>query len=171
MPEQRPKQPVSGHSRAKPNWQLRSHNFLVLTIMVDNAQSISCLHTGLVALILIVQGQRSKDCTKLWWRTNRPATGKDDSVSCFKKWKSNIFVLIYFVQSEKPLCNNFFLFLQRYERDLPWDLLFMKPVWLSDPNRSDLEDPFIVLLLVLVMLGPTSRILSNYSLPMLRRPP
>ena len=45
-------------------------------------------------------------------------------------------------------------------------------VFLSDPYRSDLEDPFIVLVLVLVvMLGPTSRILSNYSLPMLRRPP
>ena len=43
-------------------------------------------------------------------------------------------------------------------------------VYLSDPYRSDLEDPFILLLLV-VMLGPTSRILSNYSLSMLRRPP
>ena len=45
--------------------------------------------------------------------------------------------------------------------------------FLSDPYRSDLEDPFmlLLLLLLLVMLGPTSRILSNYSLPMLRRPP
>ena len=41
--------------------------------------------------------------------------------------------------------------------------------FLSDPYWSDLEDPF--LLVLVVMLGPTNRILSNYSLPLLRRAP
>ena len=40
--------------------------------------------------------------------------------------------------------------------------------FLSDPyHRSDLEEAFSLLLLV--MIGPTSRMLSNYSLPMLHR--
>ena len=39
---------------------------------------------------------------------------------------------------------------------------------MSDPYRSDLEEAFSLLVLV-VMSGPTSLILSNYSLPMLHR--